>query len=137
MGDGGKRQAEMQPVPLSEHKVLEHLKGNVTIGTYIQRPNSTVKYMVIDVDISKKIMPQTERDNPVFQSYLERAWIRTEQIKKILNSFGMCGYTEYSGCRGYHVWILFTEWIPVRYVNMFSDIIEQKLAKEKFFPKIR
>ena len=81
--------------------------------------------------ISKKIMLQTERDKPVFHSYLEQAWSRTEQIKKILDGFGMCGYTEYSGCRGYHVWVLFTEWIPVRYVNMFSDIIEQKLAKEK------
>lgn len=131
MGYGGKRQTEMQPVPLSEQKILEHLKGDITIGTYIQRPNNTVKYMVIDVDISKKIMLQTERDKPVFHSYLEQAWSRTEQIKKILDGFGMCGYTEYSGCRGYHVWVLFTEWIPVRYVNMFSDIIEQKLAKEK------
>ncbi len=131
MGYGGKRQTEMQPVPLSEQKVLEHLKGNITVGTYIQRPNSTVKYMVIDVDISKKIMLQTERDNPVFQSYLEQAWICAERIRKILDGFGMCGYTEYSGCRGYHVWILFTEWIPVRYVNMFSDIIEQRITKER------
>lgn len=131
MGYNGKRQTEMQPVPLSEQKILEHLKGNITIGTYIQRPNSTVKYMIIDVDISKKIMLKTERDKPVFQSYLEQAWIYAERIRKILDSFGMRSYVEYSGCRGYHVWILFAEWIPVRYANMFSDVIEQKISKER------
>lgn len=111
--------------------MLEHLQGAVTIGTYIQRPNSTVRYMIIDVDISKKIMLQTERESPVFQSYLEQAWNQAEKIRKIVENFGMYGYTEYSGCRGYHVWILFTEWIPVRYVNMFADVIEHQIANEK------
>lgn len=129
IGYGGKRQTELQPVPLSDQKVLEHLQGTITIGTYIQRPNSTVKYMVIDVDVSKKIMLQTERESPVFRSYLDQAWNRAVEIRKILESFGMNGYIEYSGCRGYHVWILFTEWIPVRYVNMFTDIIEHRLEK--------
>lgn len=53
----------------------------------------------------------------------------------------MQGYPEYSGYRGYHVWLFFTEWIPVRYANMLCEVIEQKLEKEdngeittEFFP---
>lgn len=61
LGAGGKRQTELQAVPLSEQQIMNHLKGDITIGTYIQRPNSTVKYMVIDVDISKKIMLQSTK----------------------------------------------------------------------------
>lgn len=54
---------------------------------------------------------------------------------------GIYSYIEYSGCRGYHVWIFFTEWIPVRYVNMLTDVIEKRLAVDasdeisvEFFP---
>lgn len=127
LGYGGKRQMELQAIPLSEQWILNHLKGDVTIGTYIQRPNSTVKYMVVDVDISKKVMLQVQRDSNVFQTYLEQVWHYAEELKKILKNLGICSYIEYSGCRGYHVWTFFMEWIPVRYVNMLSDIIESKI----------
>lgn len=127
LGAGGKRQTELQAVPLSEQQIMNHLKGDITIGTYIQRPNSTVKYMVIDVDISKKIMLQVQRDSTIFQTYLEKVWHYAGELKKILKTLGICSYIEYSGCRGYHVWIFFTEWIPVRYVNMLTDIIESKM----------
>lgn len=128
---GGKRRMEVQPVPLSEQKMLEHLKGDLTIGSYIQRPNSTVKYLVIDVDISKKIMLQVQRDSEVFHSYLEQAWNHAMEIVKVLKGLGVCSYVEYSGCRGYHVWVFFTEWIPVRYVNMLSDVIEKKISEKE------
>lgn len=141
LGYGGKRQTELQPIPLSEQKIMEHLNGDITIGTYIQRPNSTVKYLVIDVDISKKVMLQVSRESAAFSSYLEQAWRRAEEIRKILKGFGIYGYIECSGCRGYHVWTFFTEWIPVRYVNMLSDVIENKITKKEqdeicieFFP---
>lgn len=141
LGYGGKRQMELQPIPLSEQRILEHLKGDITIGTYIQRPNSTVKYMVIDLDISKKIMLQVQRESIVFQTYLEQVLHYAVEIKKILKNLGICSYIEYSGCRGYHVWIFFTEWIPVRYVNMLADIIENKIKTKgeeeiciEFFP---
>lgn len=141
LGYGGKRQTELQLIPLSEQKIMEHLNGDVTIGTYIQRPNSTVKYLVIDVDISKKVMLQVQRESAAFWSHLEQAWYRAGEIRKILKGFGIHSYIEYSGCRGYHVWAFFTEWIPVRYVNMLSDIIETKLTKKEqdeicieFFP---
>lgn len=141
LGYGGKRQTELQPLPLSEPKVMEHLRGEVTIGTYIQRPNGTVKYLVIDVDISKKIILQVQRNSKMFTSYLEQALRYAEEVKKILKSLGINSYIEYSGCRGYHIWVFFTEWIPVRYVNMLSDVVESKISAIKqdeicieFFP---
>ena len=36
---------------------------------------------------------------------------------------GVTGYIEDSGFRGYHVWVFFTEWIPVRYLNQFTDCV--------------
>ncbi|MDO5423015.1 MAG: CRISPR-associated primase-polymerase type A1 [Eubacteriales bacterium] len=137
----GHRQMELQTEPLTEQKVLEHLEGGVTIGTYIQRPNGTAKYLVIDIDVSKKILLQYERETSEFQAYLEKAYAKACDFVKLLHEFGMEGYIEYSGCRGYHVWTFFSEWIPVRYITMFTDILEERVEKNlescistEFFP---
>lgn len=86
-------------------------------------------------------MIQVQRDSNRFQAYLEQAWRYTERIRKILKELGICSYVEYSGCRGYHIWVFFTEWVPVRYVNMLSDFIVSKMTTMKqdeicveFFP---
>lgn len=140
LGYGGKRICDIQLLPLTDEIVREHLSGKKTLGTYIQRPNSTVKFVVIDVDISKKILLQCDRSSEIFSSYLKKAFGVANKIRKLYRSWGLEGYIEYSGNRGYHVWLLFTEWIPVRYANMFCDVLLQQLNLQdeeitlEFFP---
>lgn len=61
-------------------------------------------------------------------------------ILKQLKRLGLKGYPEFSGYRGYHIWVFFTEWIPTRYVNMLTDVIEDGLQEKpacvsvEFFP---
>lgn len=128
LGKGNRRSFEMQAIPLSKQAVVEHLKGKETLGTYIQRSNATVHYIVVDVDISKKIMLQYERGSSEYQAYLEKTWSMASKILKLYQEFGMQGYVEYSGCRGYHVWLFFSEWIQTRYANMFCEMLEKKLG---------
>ena len=137
---GSKRQTDMQLLPLTEQVIYKHLQGTITADTYIQRPNGTIRYIVTDVDVSKKILLSNPRGSDVYNSYLEKARKTAERLLKLYRNFGLLGYLEYSGCRGYHVWLLFTEWIPVRYANMFCDLIEQKMEQQddgvhiEFFP---
>lgn len=125
---------------MTETVVGEHLEGKKTVGTYLQRPNSTVKFIVVDVDVSKKILLQYDRKSEEFRTYLGKALKAANDIRNIYHRFGLEGYIEYSGNRGYHVWLLFTEWIPVRYANMFCDVVAQKLSLQdeditlEFFP---
>lgn len=140
LAGGNRRSFEMQAIPLSKQAVIEHLKGKETLGTYIQRSNATVHYIVVDVDISKKIMLQYERESSEYQAYLEKARNTAGNILKLYHEFGLQGYVEYSGCRGYHVWLFFSEWIPTRYANMFCEMLEKKLGDKEeeihleFFP---
>ena len=53
---GNGRKTEQVPDPLTEEVIHRHLRGEITAGTYVQRSNSTVKYLVIDIDISKRIL---------------------------------------------------------------------------------
>lgn len=124
---GQHRKNELQILPLTEKIVGQHLSGECIAATYVQRSNSTVKFMVIDIDISKKIIMKYGSDTDEFHSYLMKTGEAAQQVLKLLHSFGMQGYAEFSGYRGYHVWIFFTEWLPVRYINMLSDLIEARL----------
>lgn len=139
-----RRVVEQRNEPLTEEILEEHLSGQRTIGTYVQRPNSTAKYLVIDLDISKKILLKYAVESPEFAQYRKLCGEMTGEVVKILHKLGLQGYVENSGYRGYHVWIFFTEWIPVRYVNALSQIIAEELARTQrdeigieFFPDDR
>ncbi len=137
----GERNRKISPDmrPLTEQTLKDHLLGKVTVDTYVQRPNATVHFLVIDVDISRHILIQHDRNSDEFRTYLQRALDVAQEVCRLLRQMGLTGYIEYSGNRGYHVWLFFAEWIQTRYANMLSDIIEKKLEKEndisvEFFP---
>lgn len=136
-----RRRTEPQLQPLTEHVMSQHLLKGRTIATFVQRPNQTVRFLVFDVDISKKILLRFDHDSREFRQYLEMSWQKAAELLKMLERFGMKGYAEYSGNRGFHVWLFLTEWIPVRYANMFCEVVESKLALDaeqnitvEFFP---
>lgn len=123
-----KRCVEQVAEPLTEDVIKAHLEGQITVHTYVQRNNQTVKYLVIDVDIAKSVfLKETPED--VLRKYLPQAAEETKKVMHILEKMGLTGYVEESGFRGYHIWIFFTEWIPVRYVTMLTDIIDTQREK--------
>ena len=58
---------------------------------------------------------------------MQKAANLTNEIMDVLRNIGIKGFIEESGCRGYHIWILFTGWISVRYINLFQEILEEKI----------
>ena len=127
-----RRVVEQKNEPLTEDIVKEHLSGGRTVGTYVQRPNNTAKYLVIDIDVSKKIFLKYSVDSPEFTQYMKQCFRVMAETLKVLGRLGLKGYAEYSGCRGYHVWIFFTEWIPVRYIHALSQIIAEQMQGVQF-----
>ncbi len=91
----------------------------------VLRIYATSKFLVIDIDISKKVLISKGDSEEVINQYMQRAADFSFQIIRELRKMGLSGYVEESGYRGYHIWVLFSEWIPVRYLNMLSDIIEE------------
>lgn len=116
--------------PITERDITEHLKGSCTAATYIQRNNSTVKHIIFDVDISKKILLKTESQDELFQEYLKKAGKTALQIQEIIRKMGMEAYIENSGYRGFHVWLFLNSWIRTRYANIFQDVVLRQLVLE-------
>ena len=124
-----RRVSKQKNEPLIEDVVKEHLSGRRTIGTYVRRPNNTAKYLVLDFDVSKKVSLKYSTESQEFAQYMKRCFQVMTETWKELNRMGLQGYVEYSGGRGYHIWIFFTEWIPVRYIQALSEIIAEKTEK--------
>ena len=125
-----KRKTEDVMLPINESHIKEHLLGKSTYGTYIQRSNNTVHFLVFDVDVSKRVLLKTNRENETFGSYLQKALDTTVAIRKIFKGMGIQSYIEYSGCRGYHLWVFVNEWIPVRFAVMLMDIVTEAITDD-------
>ena len=115
--ENGKRYFETVSKPLLAQEIDRHLSGEKTIASYIRRSNNTVKYMVFDIDLSKKVLLKYERKTQEFEEYLIKAKKMAFMVMKKLKKTGISGWLEYSGYRGYHVWVFFSEWISCRYVQ--------------------
>ena len=100
------------------------------MGTYVQRPNSTVHFIVWDIDVSKQFILKYGNNGAAFDACLQRAYCKAQDILKFLEDKGVRGYVEYSGFRGYHVWLFLSEWIPVRFANMFTDLVEAEIGQD-------
>ena len=127
--EGKQRATEQIMEPITDEVILQHLEGKAILGTYVQRPNSTAKYVVFDLDISKKILLQYSYGSDKFASYKQKAAEYAGKLCRVLKKMGMTGYVEDTGYRGYHVWVFFTEWIPVRYLNRFTDCVKKELKE--------
>ena len=128
ISERGKRKCEEVLQPLLPEVVKRHLQGDETISTFVQRSNGTAKFLVIDVDISKGVLLQNIREE-ISQEYMNQCLHAALEIMQVLSHLGLKGYLEWSGYRGYHVWVFLSEWIPVRYINFLEDIISQKTKK--------
>ena len=127
LDENQRRKVEHRLEPLDKELIRRHLKGDETIGTYPIRPNRTVQYILIDIDISKKYILEVEKNDSLFQEYLQHAADITLNLKKMLKNMGLNAYVEYSGFRGYHLWAFFQDWISIRYVYALIEIVRQKV----------
>ena len=125
----GKRKMCFCAKPLTKEKLEAHLRGDETIGTYVQQENQTVKYFVIDVDISRRIMLQCTVGDETYREYLQKAAEMTQRIHRLLTQKGLPHGMEQSGKRGFHVWIFLEGWFPVRYLRFLGDVIDNEIDR--------
>ena len=68
-----------------------------------------------------------ERSEDMLDAQFSSLWVYPE---KEIDKLGLKCYIEDTGHRGYHMWLFFGEWIPVRYIHMLSDYIEKFIFKQ-------
>ena len=69
--------------PLTAQQIKEHLSGKQTLATFIQRNNNTVKYMVFDIDITKKALAESNGNTALQAEYQQLALQKAVELQKI------------------------------------------------------
>jgi hypothetical protein len=97
--------------PLSNFILSNHLQGIRTLGLY-SSPDSTTKWLCIDIDT------------------LDQAELR--KVQERVSQLGIPFLTEFSGKKGYHIWIFFDKPYPNRIARALGQEIAQR---HEIFPK--
>lgn len=126
--DGKKRLQDCME-PLTKEIIRRHLQGEIIVATFNQRQNSTVKSMMIDLDISKKVLIQCAGDKQQIEEYLKKAANAALEIGQWFHRKNIDVRYEFSGYRGYHIWIFFEKWVPTYYINMLQDVLEKDVTE--------
>ena len=99
--------------PIDDKVLKDHLDGLKTIATYVLDENNMVSFGCIDVDVEI--------------SELDEALKLSEHIYSLFPEFERA--LEFSGRRGYHVWLFFKKKEPAEFVK---DLIHTRLRRYNY-----
>lgn len=114
--------------PITDELIAEHLAGNQTISVYF---SDRCKKFVIDIDL-----PEDQIGNKQAREELR---LKVGEVLKVLEKLKISKekiLIEFSGRRGYHLWIFFEE--PIRLLDTYNlgKIVEKNVDFEiEIFPK--
>ena len=103
--------------PIQKAHLVAHLRGDLTLGTYLLDESSNGRFMVLDAD--------NEPD-----------WRRLKALSVFLSGEGESGYLERSR-RGGHLWLFFKEPLPGSDIRLFGSGLMNYLGIDgvELFPK--
>jgi hypothetical protein len=125
---------------LNEKVVRNHLLGNISVGIYQLRMDSTVNWLCFDVDIQKSIIKEAFTDDDLLKRVMLDVKNTAVKIYNECAKYSIDAYMEFSGYKGYHVWVFFDKPIVARMVKKFANqlilnIIPEKNTVIEVFPK--
>jgi len=111
--DDGRRVLLYIDAPLDADAVRQHLGAERTLAIYPCREEATVTACVVDVDIGKRSLLLHPPGSPDFDRLLQAARADALALASALRAHGVPSYVEWTGRRGYHVWVFLEEPVPV------------------------
>ena len=110
--DEGRRAYVHVEEPLGPGAMAEHLAGRQTLGLYLLRADSTVKLVVVDVDVTRHHLLVAAQDEQRLAGLQESALRDALRVSSQLWCCGIPSYLEWSGYRGFHVWVFLDAPVP-------------------------
>jgi len=103
--------------PLTDHLLIEHLHGNITLGAYVLDQDSCGRYIVFDAD-----------DDP--------EWRQLRALSTVLGQMECPSYLERSR-RGGHLWLFFLEKTKAKDIRLFGSALMEYfgIGRIELFPK--
>jgi len=115
--------------PLNEKTIINHLNGNITIGIYQHRLDSTINWICFDIDIAKHVLNNALTNNDYFKELDNLCQDIAVEIYDECAKFNIPVYIENSGYKGRHCWIFAEKPINARIAKKFGDTLKANLKK--------
>jgi hypothetical protein len=107
---------DVETIPLEPFHIMQHLRGDWTLGVYQLDKQSTVKWLCLDVDAT------TDYEAEKLQQTTRML------VRKIITIFGKGhALVEESGSKGYHVWLFFDGNLPAFDAYRLGHLITSEL----------
>lgn len=103
-----------------------HLSGEITLDIYLIRENHTVRLMVIDIDVSKKIMLEKADRPDELAEMIKLTQTDANRIKSASGALGISTYLEDSGYRGRHCWFFFEDPVKAKDARTIAGAIMRR-----------
>jgi hypothetical protein len=125
--------------PLDHQKIHNLIKSKREFAVDALNSNGQCTFAVFDIDISRKYILQNGDGGAPFKSLLEQALIVAKAIKIRLGEKSIKSYIEYSGYKGYHVWVFWERTISLKkqklfFANVLLDLYIPKWIHVEKFP---
>lgn len=109
---------------LTPRLVEEHLEGRQTLGVYQLDEESRVRWLAFDVDIRSDRLPAALKQRPLWQGLLGAAFRTAAAIADLCAMEGLKTFLEYSGFKGYHVWVPLASPVPAADARLVGQFIQ-------------
>jgi len=112
---------EFQAVPLNHDLIVAHIRGTLTLAAYSLRTDKTVKYVVIETRLRKRVL-ESNLKNWAYLTYLnEKALQHCLSLRHIAGTFGIPAYVDSCGDHRHRLWFFFREFIHFLKAKAFMD----------------
>jgi len=115
-----------------------YISDDTTVGAYQLDAKNQVKWVCFDIDINKNALARVGNITAIFEQPLRQ---QVQNIQNVLHKAGFQTLVEFSGMKGYHIWIIFDSPVSASQVrkcfleleNKF-ELVDERLHWE-VFPK--
>ncbi len=115
-----------QPVsrPLDDATLCQLIADKREFAVLALEPDNRCSFLVFDIDINRQYILQHGDDGDAFQTLLQQARTTADDILRLLHTKNLEGYVEFSGYKGYHVWVFWKQPITLQQQKIFcKDIL--------------
>ena len=125
---------------LTPNIVQQHFNGSITVGVYQIKLDNTVSFIAFDVDIKKDVYEEVVSSPERFESAINNCKKAVKEIVNILAQNNINSYIEFSGNKGFHVWVFLDSPLMARIARHFAIEVIKRVSIEdgvsvEAFPK--
>jgi len=117
---------ERQKRELSDSILLSHCRGDMTVGTYTTNDLGNSPLAVLDIDCREK------NDSAIIAQQIEtmKSCGIIQWCKEWLSHYDIPCFIEFSGRKGYHLWIVFKKFCPADKARFLLEAMVSEWKKD-------